>query len=158
MKLHRMLLTMCMRCPRMYPPLMGHLNSTRLLTSVGPLSYMGENEALSPMVGRAMRYCTRLSVPPMYNSDDAPEVLCCHLLLKSRRSPIWLTRNKVLLRGGASWAGKKKNGPRIKCVPHILYSCMVLPKGSHTSTIMLLYNYYLAIRMLLIQYLLSLKI
>ncbi|XP_051921724.1 magnesium transporter MRS2 homolog, mitochondrial [Hippocampus zosterae] len=105
MKLHRMLLSMCMRCPRMYPPLRGHLNSKRLLTSVGPLSYKGANEVLSTMVGRAMRSCTRLSVPPMYNSDDTPEVLCCHLLLKSRRrNTIVLARNKNLLRGGASWA------------------------------------------------------
>ncbi|XP_061144148.1 magnesium transporter MRS2 homolog, mitochondrial isoform X1 [Syngnathus typhle] len=93
MKLHRIL-----SCPRMYLPYRGH--SKRLLGSVGALSCMGGNEALNPMVGRAMLYCKTCKVPPMNYSEAAPEA-SSHLLLESRRRGS--ARNKNLLRGGGAW-------------------------------------------------------
>lgn len=120
MKLHRVLLTGCMSCTRMYPPGGGSFSSKRLLTSVGPFSSrVGGTRTLTICTARTALYPLKYTVllgnrkPGLCSrsySDVGSQALCSQTLPVSRcqhrRSQPAAERKENLLQGAATWPGK----------------------------------------------------
>ncbi|XP_076593552.1 magnesium transporter MRS2 homolog, mitochondrial [Chaetodon auriga] len=117
MKLHRVLLTGCMSCTRMYPPGSGSFPSTRLLTSVSPFSSrVGGTRTLIICTARTALYPLKYTVPLVNRkpglcsrsySDVGSQALCSQTLPVSRcqhiRSQPAAERKENLLQGAATW-------------------------------------------------------
>lgn len=120
MKLHRLLLTGCMNCTRVYLPFTGKFYSKRLLSSVSPCSSrMDGTRSMMLWTARAALYPVKCTVPlgtrkrRLYSkscSDVGSKALCCHTSHVSRcpprRCPSAAERNEKLLGASATWPGE----------------------------------------------------
>ncbi len=122
MKLHRMLLTGCMNCIKMYQPFNGNFYSKRLFSSVTPLSSrMSRTRTLVLCAARAVLHPQRFTVPlgnrkqglcSRSYRDVSLKAVCSETLPVSRcqprRSLSAAVRNGNLLQGGAALPGKSE--------------------------------------------------
>ncbi|XP_032374926.1 magnesium transporter MRS2 homolog, mitochondrial [Etheostoma spectabile] len=117
MKLHRVLLTGCMNCTRMYLPFGGNFYPKRLFSSVSYFSSrMGGTQTRMLCGARAVLYPLKYTVPlgkrelGLYRrcySGVGSDALCSQTLPMSRRQPTRFqsaaVRKENLLQGGATW-------------------------------------------------------
>lgn len=119
MKLHRVLLTGCVNCTRMYLPFSGNLYSKRLFSSVSPFSSrMDGTRTIMLWTAPAASYPLKYTVPlgnrklGLYSkscSDVSSKALCSQTLPLSRYQPRCQSaavRDGKLLQGSATWPGK----------------------------------------------------
>lgn len=120
MRLHRLLLTGCMNCTRMYLPFSGKFCSKRLLSSVSACSSrMDGTRTITLWTARAALCPMKYTVPlgtrkrRLYSksySDVGSKALCCHTSHVSRCQPrrcqSAAERNEKLLEASATWPGE----------------------------------------------------